>query len=180
MKKYRYKLLVIFLLFLFYACKKELVNDEKFIKNLSNDVDFNLPLYNESLIIFIKSSDSIYALSLRQLHTVNAKSYLEYKDFDSFLINSLNGDLLSKSDLIKNSEFAFKLDITVIRDYNSKGLDCLKNKYCEKSDINNKYYVLNDLSLNIKRSVMYFFFKNNFHIMQNDHSGKYVLIDKNF
>jgi hypothetical protein len=175
MKQNRFKLLVIIFPFLLYACSKELKNDKKFIENLSNDVDFDLPLYNESLKVFISKGDTIYATSLRELYFIKDKNY---KDFDSFLINAINDNLLSKSDLIKNSEFMFVLDKTVMEDYNNNGLNNLINKYCEKSDSKNKYYILSNLSFNIKQSLMYFFFKNNYYVMLNDHSGKYVLICK--
>lgn len=179
MKQNRFKLLVIIFSFLLCACSKELKNDKKFIENLSNDVDFDLPLYNESLKIFINKDDTIYATSLRELYFIKNKNYKDYKDFDSFLINAINDNLLSKSDLIKNSDFNFVLDKTVMEDYNNNGINYLINKYCEKSDSKNKYYILSNLSFNIKRSLMYFFFKNNYYVMHNDHSGKYVLISKN-
>ncbi|EKT4510726.1 hypothetical protein RYR30_002566 [Flavobacterium psychrophilum] len=180
MNRNRIKLLVIIvLLFSLFACKKELANENRFIENLSNDENFDLPLYNESLMIFINKNDTVYITSLRQLYSIKEKHYKDYKDFDSFLIKVLNANLLSKSDLIKNSIFTFELNKTVLNEFNSKGLDYLKKTYCERANVENKFYIINNLSLDIKQSVMYFFFKNNYYIMQNDHSGKYVLIDKN-
>lgn len=179
MIKIKYKLVIVILTLLFYSCNKELLNDKKFIENLSNDKDFDLPLYNESLKILIDKNDTIYSTSIRQLYNINNENYKEYKDFDSFLIKVINEDLLSKSDLIKNSEFNFTLDKKIIDDYDNKGLNYLINTYCEKSNTKNKYYILNKLSLSQKQSLMFFFFKNNYYVMQNDDSGKYVLIDKN-
>ncbi|RUT67722.1 hypothetical protein D0817_24910 [Flavobacterium cupreum] len=180
MNRNRIKLLAtIVLLFSLFACKKELANENRFIENLSNDENFDLPLYNESLMIFINKNDTVYITSLRQLYSIKEKYYKDYKDFDSFLIKVLNGNLLSKSDLIKNSIFTFELDKNVLNEYNNKGLDYFKKTYCENSKIKDKFYITNNLSLDVKQSVMYFFFKNNYYIMQNDHSGKYVLIDKN-
>jgi len=179
MKQHIFKLIVIILSTLLYSCDKELLNDRKFIENLSNDVDFNLPLYNESLKILINKNDTIYSTSLRQLYSIKGKKYQNYKDFDSFLIETINGDLLSKSELTEISEYSFTLDKAVMKDYNNNGLNYLINEYCEKSPTINKYYILSSKSLNIKQTIMYFFFKNNYYVMQNDHSGKYVLINKN-
>ncbi|KFF02623.1 hypothetical protein [Flavobacterium reichenbachii] len=179
MIKIKYKLLTIILAFLFYSCNKELSNDEKFIESLSNDVDFNLPLHNESLKILIDKNDTVYSTSLRQLYEINNRNYKDYKDFDSFLIKAINEDLLSKSDLLKNSEYSFTLSEKLLHNYDNKGLDYLIKTYCEKSNSKNKYYIISGLSLNEKQSLMFFFFKNNYYVMQNDDSGKYVLINKN-
>ena len=77
-----------------------------------------------------------------------------------FLIEVINNDLLSKSDLIKNSEFNFTLDEMITRDYHNKGLNYLLETYCEKSNIKKKYYILNKLTLKQKQSLMFLFFKN--------------------
>jgi hypothetical protein len=172
-------LVIIVLISSLIGCKKELVNDEIFIKDLSNDLNFDLPLNNESLIIFINKNGTVFATSLRQLHSVKEKYYRNYIDFDSFLIKVLNSNLLSESDLIEISKFSFELNETVLNKYNNVGLDYLKKTYCENAKVKDKFYIINDLSIEVKQSVMYFFFKNNYYIMQNDYSGKYVLIDKN-
>ncbi|MET3047390.1 hypothetical protein [Flavobacterium covae] len=175
----KYRLLaIIFIAFSVFSCKKELINDDNFVRNLSNDNDFNLPLHNESLMIFVSKDNTIYITNLRQLYSLKQSNYTHYKDFDEFLVDALNKNLLSKSDLVSNSEFNFKLNETILSEFNENGLDGLKSKYCEKSDVKGKLYLKNSLSPDIKKSVMYFFFKMNYYIMQNDYSGKDVLIDK--
>lgn len=171
------KLVVISMLLL--SCSKGQKNNVNFIKNLSNDTDFNLPLYNESLKILIDKNDIIYVTSLRQLYNLKESKYLKYKDFDSFLIEVINNDLLSKDELSKVSESNFKIDKVVQQKYDKEGLNYLLKEYSEKTNMSNKYYLTSDLNLNFKFSLMYIFFKNNYYVMQNDHSGKYVLIDKN-
>ncbi|KDN54719.1 hypothetical protein [Flavobacterium seoulense] len=168
------------IVFLVFSCKKELINDDYFVRNLSNDNNFNLPLHNESLMIFINKGNTVYVTSLRQLYFIKENNYGDFKNFDDFLVKALNKNLLSKSDLINNSEFNFKLNETISNEFKVNGLDGLKSKYCESSDFKDKFYLRSNLSPDIKKSIMYFFFKMNYYIMQNDYSGKDVLIDKNF
>jgi hypothetical protein len=176
--KYKF-FVIIFIAFSVFSCKKELINDDYFVRNLSNDNNFNLPLHNEALMIFINSGNTIYVTNLRQLYSLKQTNYSHYKDFDEFLVKVLNENLLSKSDLISNSEFNFKLNETILSEFNENGLDGLKSKYCKKSDVKGKLYLQNSLNTDIKKNVMYFFFKMNYYIMQNDYSGNDVLIDKN-
>lgn len=173
--------IVTVLCFLFISCKKELINDESFIRNLSNDLNFEMPLHNEALIILINTEgDSIYATSLRQLNQIRKKNYDDnFKNFDDFLVEVLNNNLLFKSELLENSMFSFKLDKNISQEFRDKGISFFKEKYCEKSKVQGKYYIKRDLNLTIKYNIMYFFFKSNYYIMQNDYSGNDVLIDKN-
>ncbi|WP_306352566.1 hypothetical protein [Flavobacterium sp. '19STA2R22 D10 B1'] len=175
----KFKVLFFVLLLITISCKKELSNNEKFIQNLSNDVNFELPIVNESLMIFIMKKDVIYITSLRQLYSIKNKRYKKFKDFDSFLIDAINNDLLSKEELEKNSIDSFKLNKIIMNEFKQKGIVYLKDSYCESSNTIRKYYLKKDLELNIKQSIMYLFFKNNYYVMQNDYSGNNVLIDKN-
>lgn len=179
MKINKYKLLIVLLTFFFIGCKKELVNSDCFIRNLSNDIDFDLPLYNESLMIFINKNNSIYITTLRQLYFIKENKYNNYKDFDSFLIDALNGDLLSEHDLSTGSFFEFKLNNNIQNEFNGGGLDYLKKMYCEFDNNNDRFYLRNNLSLNYKNNIMYFFFKNNYYVLQDDYIGRYILIDMN-
>lgn len=179
MKKKESRLLILIICIFLCSCKNKLNNDIKFVQNLSNDVHFNIPFYNESLIIFISIDDIIIQTSLRELYTIKTRKYSKYKDFDSFLVTSLNNNLLIKSDFSLTSNLVFELNKNIMNEYNKKGLIYLKETYCEKSNDHKKYYIKSDLNLNIKQSLMYIFFKNNYYVMQNDHSGKFVLIDKN-
>ena len=178
-KGYMNKLKLLVVLMLLLSCRKEQKYNLEFIKNLSNDTDFNLPLYNESLKILINKNDVIYVTSLRQLYNLKESKHFNYKDFDSFLIEVINNDLLSKDNLSKISEFNFKIDKEIQEKYDNEGLNYLLKVYTEKSKMSNKYYIISDLNINTKFCLMYLFFKNNYYVIQNDHSGKYVLIDKN-
>lgn len=171
--------IIIVVIFSVFSCRKELVNDDYFVRNLSNDVNFDLPLQNESLMIFINNNNTIYVTSLRELNSIKKNKYNNYKNFDDFLIEVLNNNLLSKSDLINNSVFRFKLNNVILNEFAEKGLDKLKNKYCENTETKDKFYLKNSLNSDVKKNIMYLFFKKNYYIMQNDYSGKYVLIDKN-
>ncbi|MFH6988384.1 hypothetical protein ACHRVW_11615 [Flavobacterium collinsii] len=178
-KGYLNKLKFLVILVLLLSCSKEQKNNVDFIKNLSNDTDFNLPLYNESLKILIDKDDVIYVTSLRQLYNLKESKHFNYKDFDSFLIEVINNDLLSKDDLVKISETNFKIDKEIQEKYHKEGLNYLLKEYTEKTKMPNKYYIISDLNVNTKLCLMYLFFRNNYYVMQNDYSGKYVLIDKN-
>jgi len=163
-----------------YSFKNELINDKYFIENLSNDSNFDLPLYNESLMIFVENKDTVYIKSLRQLFIIKEKKYKEYKNIDDFLFNVLNKNLLVKSDLDNIYTVSFKINKSLINEFKEKGLNYFKEEYCEISSIgNNKFYLKSNLNLNNKLNVMYIFFKNNYYVVSDDYSGKYVLIDKN-
>ncbi|MEP7094756.1 MAG: hypothetical protein ABI793_11920 [Flavobacterium sp.] len=172
-------IICITIFFTFLGCKKELANDNKFIQNLSDDINFEIPMVNESLMIFVKKNDIVYITSLRQLYSVKEKDFKKFKDFDSFLIEVINNDLLSKAQLELNSRSSFKLNSVIVNEFDQKGINYLKDFYCENSKTKNKFYLKLNLELNIKQSVMYVFFKNNYYIMQNDYTGNDVLIDKN-
>lgn len=175
----KFKIIFFFLLVITVSCKKELSNNEKFIQNLSDDIDFELPMVNESLMIFISKSDTICITSLRQLHSIHEKDNKGFNDFDSFLIEVINNDLLSKAELEKKSKIFFILDKTILSEFEQKGIEYLKNTYCETSNTKCKYYIKTNLDLNTRQSIMYIFFKNNYYVMQNDDTGNDVLIDKN-
>lgn len=180
----KFKLLFIILFMLLaISCKdvhkSKLVNDVDFIRNLSNDKEFDLPFQHESLMMFICENDIIYVTSLRQLHNLNVKKYINYENFDDFLIKSLNSNLLTTSDLINISRIDFKLDTMIYKDFYENGLEYLKIKYCDKSEDIDKLYTKKNLSLQETINVMYYFFKKNYYVLQNDYSGKNVLIDKN-
>lgn len=168
----------IVLLFNLLSCKRGLNNDEKFIQNLSNDLDFELPIANESLMIFINKNDTVYVTSLRQLYFANEKNYKRFENFDDFLIKVLNNDLLTKIELDIISKTKFILNKNIEIEFNQNGLDYFKSNYCEKIDTTKKLYMKNSLAFDIKFSVMYFFFKNNYYVGLDDYLGKYILIDK--
>ena len=124
------KLILLFALLLsLAACKNELKNDIVFIENLSNDESSELPFYNESLKIFIKIDQTVYITRLRQLYFLRNKNYKEYQNFDEFLVKAINGKLLSKSDLDKKWIPNFSLDKKILKEFNTKGLDYLKNTH---------------------------------------------------
>ncbi|MBC7438965.1 MAG: hypothetical protein H7250_03135 [Flavobacterium sp.] len=174
-----YYLILIFLVLVVQSCKKKPLNNINFIKNLSNDIDFNLPLYNESLMLFVKKNDTIYIKSLRELYLINQKKYFKIKSFDGFLTKVLNNDLLETSDLKNDFVVCFKLDKNVLKEFNEKGIENLKIKYCDNGEDKIKFFLKNNLNQYMKQNLMYHFFKNNYYIVNNCHSGKYVLIDKN-
>jgi hypothetical protein len=179
---YRDKLKIIIsiaLIFLVLSCKNELINDNKFIQNLSDDIDFELPMVNESLMIFIKKNDVVFITSLRKLYSIKEKEYKEFKDFDSFLIEVINNDLLSREKLEVNSISSFELNNAIVDEYKKKGLNHLKDVYCERCNSNKNLYIKTSLDLNEKKTIMYLFFKNNYYVGEDDYLGKYILIDKN-
>jgi len=169
---------VVFII-IFSSCENKTINSTKFIENLSNDIDFDLPLVNESLMIFICKNENIYVTSLRKLHFINKNKYKNINEFDIFLCSVLNNDLLSEADLKVNSVNTFCLNKNIVNEFSGNGIKYIIATYCEKSNIKGKFYLKNKLNLNIKQSVMYFLFKNNYYIYQNDYLGKYVMIDKN-
>lgn len=173
------KTIFFFLLVITISCKNELSNNERFIQSLSDDINFDLPMVNEALIIFVNKNDIVYATSLRQLYSIKEKDNKGIKDFDNFLIEAINNNLLSENELKKNSIFFFNPNKDILKEFDEKGVEYLKSTYCETSNMVGKYYIKTNLDLNTKQSIMYVFFKNNYYIMQNDDTGNYVLIDKN-
>jgi hypothetical protein len=170
---------LLLLLVITISCKKELSNNEKFIQNLSNDINFDLPMVNESLIIFVNKKDFVYATSLRQLYSIKEKYNKRIRHFDNFLIEVINNNLLSEKEIKDNSIFFFNPNEKILKDFDKKGIEYFKSVYCEISDTKRKYYIKTNLDLNTRQSIMYIFFKNNYYIMQDDYIGKDVLIDKN-
>jgi len=170
---------VIFLvLFFFMSCKKKLRNDEKFIKSLSSNSNFDFPIINESLLIFVIKSDKLYITSLRQLYLMKEKEYKQFTDYNDFLIKVINDDFLSKEELECISEDIVQLDERIANDFEQRGIEYLKKNYCENSISKNKIYLKTDIDLKVKYSILYYFFRNNYHVMFNDYSGNYVLIYK--
>lgn len=179
MKKNKLKILLFYSFIVVFGCKNELYNNDRFIQNLSNDIDFEIPMVNESLMIFIKKKDSVYVTSLRQLYFLKEKKYMNIKDFDSFLVDAINGDILLGKEISENSSFSFSLDKSILNEYKHNGTEYLLNTYCEKAKTGNKFYIKAGLDLILKYTIMYILFKNNYYIMHEDYNGKYVLIDKN-
>jgi len=169
---------VVFIIF-FSSCENKTINSTKFIENLSNDLDLNLPLVNESLMIFVCKNENIYVTSLRKLHFIYKKKQKDFINFNTFLYGVLNNDLLSEVELKTNSVDTFCLNINIVNEFNGNSINYIIATYCEKSSVKGKFYLKNKLNLNIKQSVIYFLFKNNYYILQNDYLGKYVVIDKN-
>lgn len=167
------------LLFITISCKDKLSNSENFIQNLSNETDFELPMANESLLIFVLKDDIVYMTRLRQLYLLKEKDSKGSKDFDRFLVDVINKNLLSKEELKSSSIDTFKLNREILSQFEKKGIDYLKKKYCDTTSVKGKLYLKQNLDFNLQQNLMYIFFKNNYYIMQNDYTGKNVLIDKN-
>jgi hypothetical protein len=116
---------------------------------------------------------------LRQLYSIKEKEYKKFKDFDSFLIEAINNDLLSREKLEVNSISSFELNNTIVDEFKKEGLNHLKDVYCERDNSNKNLYIKTSLDLNEKKTIMYFFFKNNYYVGEDDYLGKYIIIDKN-
>lgn len=161
------------------GCVKELSNSTKFIEGLSGDNNFELPMVNESLMIFIGKNENVYITSLRNLHSLYSGKYDKHVDFYEFLVNAINEDLLLESELKEISINPFKLNKSIIDLFQDKGVKYVIRTYCKASNVECKYYLERGLDIDLKQNINYFLFKNNFYIVQNDYSGDYVLIDKN-
>lgn len=172
-------IIFIFLIFNTLSCKRELNNDSKFIQNLSNDINFELPIVNESTMIFINKKDTVYITNLRQLYLVREKKYKWITDFDDFLIKVINNNLLTKTELNFISKIKFKLNKNIECEFDKSRINYFKRNYCEKTDDRKRLYIKNKLAFDVKFSVLYFFFKSNYYVERDDYLGKYILIDKN-
>src|SRR5690606_1454824 len=95
----KYVILISLISLLFLNCRKNLKNDIYFIENLSNDIEFDIPFKNESVIIILKREDKLFISSLRMLYNEFTKNYKNKNSFDDFLVMVINNNMLNKEQI---------------------------------------------------------------------------------
>lgn len=172
-------LLIVLLSFFVISCKKELKNDGDFIEKLSNEIDEEMPLLSEPIIILIKREDKLFISSIRMLFEEYSRHYKAKYTFDDFLVMVINNNMFTKEQMNNISVHNFKLDGNVSDLYNNKGLDYLISEYCEKTNKHNTLFLKQNLSVEVQFNIMYYFFKNNYYLLEDDYEGRFILINKN-
>lgn len=177
-----YKIKNVFLVFISFfliSCKKELKNDISFINNLSNETEYDLPFINESLIIFVKGGDRIFVTSIRKLFEEYSDNYSKKYSFDDFLVRVINDSMFDKEQMKNVSVHEFKVDNNIVNLYEKKGLNYLITEYCQKTNKKSTLFLKQNLNVEVQFNIMYYFFKNNYYLVEDDYEGRYILINKN-
>jgi hypothetical protein len=172
-------LLIIIAIFLASSCKKELRSNEVFIEKLSQEIDEEIPLISEPLIIIIKKEDKLFISSTMILFEEYSKNFKKRYTFEDFLDMVLNNDLFDKEQMRNVSVHDFKVDDNIANFYESKGLNYLITEYCEKISKHNTLFLKQNLDVEVQFNIMYYFFKNNYYLVEDDYEGRFILIDKN-
>jgi len=171
--------LVVILTFFMISCKNELKNDSDFIEKLSHEIDEEMPLISESIIILIKSDNKIYISSIRTLFEEYSKNYKTKYSFEDFIDMVINDNMFNKEQMENISVHNFKVDNNIANLYGDKGLNYLISEYCEKTNKNNTLFLKQNLNLEVQFNIMYYFFKNNYFLLEDDYEGRFILINKN-
>lgn len=172
-------LLIIIAIFLASSCKKELRNNEVFIEKLSHEIDEETPLISQPIIILIKSDDKIFISSIRTLFEEYSKNYKNEYCFEEFINMVINDNMFDKEQMGNVSVHNFKVDNNIKNLYEDKGLNFLITEYCEKTNKQNVLFLKQHLNVEVQFNIMYYFFKNNYFLLEDDYEGRFILIDKN-
>ncbi len=175
------KFYLILLLLALNCQQNKLVNNISFIKNLSNDTNFKLPLKNGNIKIFFIKDNYFYETSLTILHHIMMNEFKNYNDFDLFLEKVINENLLTTSIVQKYyySVFKHKISETIFLEYEKKGIKFMKEKYCFFNKKFNTWEIKSNISTNNCQNIMYIFFKNNYYIYEGDINSGYLLYEFN-
>lgn len=165
--------------FFLIGCDKRLKNDVDFINQLSSNVDFELPLISEPIIIFLQTDNKLYITSLRNLYNEYIENYKSQYSFDEFLVEVINKNRLSKEQVVKVSDFNYNINKQIASLYDNNELDYFIKTYCRKGKYKDQLYLTNDVDVEMQFNIMYYFFKNNYYLVEDDYEGYYVLINKN-
>lgn len=165
-------LILIYLLFTFCNNKTEIKISNNFIKSIQYDKFENMSFYTK--FIFIKNiNDSISIIDVIEINHLYdkkfCKTYRIKKDFFQ--------DLLYQKIKIEEKYKCFKLNEIVLTNYKNFKFNNFIDFYFLKENstfIFNKHY-----TENVKLSLMYIMFINDYHITQNDYNGKYNIINNN-
>lgn len=172
-------LLIVLLSFFIISCKKELKNDGDFIEKLSNEIDEEMPLLSEPIIILIKREDKLFISSVKMLFEEYSKNYKSKYSFEDFINMVVNDKMFNKEQMGTISLHNFKVNDNIANMYEHKGLNYLINEYCEKTNKLNTLFLKQSLDVGIQYNIMYYFFKNNYYLVEDDYEGRFILINKN-
>jgi len=170
----------ILLTFLFYGCisrdrqrLKDSYIENKFLKMLSSEKIYgNIPSRFAPLILYVKyDSTTIVETNVDMLRNVyNDRFTVKYKTFYSFLAEALNQKIYFKNCLDYK---LIPLDNNIVSIYKKYGFPFLKKKYYKS----NKLIINSQLPLN--KTVLYYFFINNYITTIDDYVGIYHIVPIN-
>jgi len=172
-------LVIIILSFFMISCKSELKNDKEFIEKLSHEIDEDMPLISQPIIILLKSDNKIYKSSIRTLFEEYSKNYKTKYSFEDFIDMVINDNMFNKEQMENISVHYFKVDNDIANLYEGKGLNYLITEYCEKTNKNNTLFLKQNLNVEVQFNIMYYFFKNNYFLLEDDYEGRFILLNKN-
>ncbi|NEW84804.1 MAG: hypothetical protein GZ094_20885 [Mariniphaga sp.] len=170
-------IIIILLLFTVVSCNNKWYFKEKTIKELSSKGDPEIPsVYGYLSMFVLVDSNQIAKTSINLLWTMYKFEYAKtYNKFEDFLYSALNQKLIFKKGYIeKRNGSVFRLNEKIKLEYKKSGISYFVNhyskKYGEKLEI-----IRSSLSANELRTIQYYFFINNYKIMEDDLLGTYYV-----
>lgn len=168
-----YLILILIVCHLFFtSCndKKSFKFNEKLIDKISNE-NLELPSSSNSIILFCRCKENRIALTyVQELRGVYKYKYNKMK-FSEFLSDALN----QKIDIsYKNKIECFEVNANVKNIYENNNFEEFINLYCDKSN-KKEYRVKKNISDNELKTVLYYFFINNYLATFDDYAGYYFI-----
>lgn len=156
----------------FISCnnRKAFEFNEKLINKISNE-NLELPSSSNSIILFCRCKEKKIALTyVQELRGIYKYKYNKMK-FYEFLSDALNQKIdINYEDKIE----CFDININVKNIYESSNFKEYINLYCDKYD-GETYRLKKSISNDELKTVLYYFFMNNYLTTFDDYAGYYFL-----
>jgi hypothetical protein len=163
---------LIFLLFV--SCNNRRTSiDKNTIQELSEG-DFKSPSQYGYLLLFVHSIDSVGYTNINILHHIYVRKYsADYNNFNSFLSDALNQEILFPDEVLRNSNVKlFSINGFIKREYNQHGISNFFNLYCIKKK--NEFIIKKQYqNSNMLYTILFYFFINNYRISSDDYIGQF-------
>lgn len=169
-------IIFVFLLLIMCSCNNREYFNNKIVDELA-EIDSLIPSPYGNLIVFVQvENEQIGKLTLNILLGIHRSFYSDsYKSLNGFLHRALNQNIEFKPDIVEQRNgTVFLLNKSISNNYKMNGIDYLINQFCVKHD---DLYEIEAKSLNQDElfSIMYYFFLNNFSIIEDEYSGTYFV-----
>lgn len=155
------------------------------IKKICSPTDPNFdPRPSFNMLFTIGVDDSIYVVSLNQLHNLYEKKYTStYDKFSDFAYEALNQRVkvnFKNETRIYGYIRRFKLKPYITNLYNQEGLKGLINRYCKYDEKRENYVLQVNVDIKYAPTISYYFFLNRYYTRESDlvFRVSYTNIDK--
>lgn len=146
------------------------INNKELIQHISNE-DADLPSLYSGIYLFCEINKKEKKFQLLDSSALLKAHYGFYQNmtYKDFVLNVFTNQLIIDCEEVYE---CFTINDTIATEYNNSPFPEFANKYA-KSFANNIYTLKRDLSLNVRLSVMYYLFINDYYTSYDDVAGYY-------